>query len=61
MTSISYKAKASFAFQTPKGSHGLAVQDVSVKKKSEVHIIVVLKEMFGIANYELLNVYWEKV
>ena len=57
---MSYNAKVSFAFQTPKGSHGVAVQDVSVKKKSEAHIIVALVKMLGTANYELLNVDWEQ-
>ena len=56
---MNYNAKVSFAFYTPKGSNGVAVQTVNVKKKSDVHIIVALEELLGIANYKILNVEWE--
>lgn len=56
---MGYNARVSFAFHTPKGSNGIAVQNVNVKKKSEGYLILALREMLGIADYKILKVEWE--
>ena len=57
---MSYTANVRFAFHTPEGGNGFAIQTVNVEKKSDAYVIIALKKLFGRADYYLVDVEWEK-
>ena len=58
---MSYNATVSFAYQTPKGHNGVAVETVNAKKKTEGYLILALSEIFGNADFKILKVDWDEV
>ena len=57
---MNYTAKVRLLFHTENDRHSYAVQSVKVDKKSDLHIILALKKLLGLADYKILDVEWEQ-